>query len=239
MINVSLVLLTYNRAQTAMVSLRENLKSAGYPIYELIHVDNGSDDQLKISADIYIQNKKNEGVAKGYNRGMVLATGSHIAITGCDRIMPRGWLKAMVDAAEAIPKTGVISIYSPPRFGQLDHEGRMHAPSEIINGITIRRADACEARFHSRKFLLGAGFFREDFGLYGFEDCEWRDRAEVYARRQNLINYTLPSLGLAKHVDDGTDAYLKFKSSQVSDPAKAELVRKCHELGNPYYNPYL
>lgn len=241
MISVSLVILTYNRQASVGKSLSANLNSAGYPIKELIHVDNGSEPGLaswfksEFNPDIQVLHTENLGVAKGYNRGMLLATGSHICITGMDRIMPHLWLKTFANSIEAIPETGVISCYTDV------WESRMRSPIEIINGVPIRRAEPCEARIHSREFLLGAGFFREDFGLYSHEDCEWMDRANAYAYANNLINYMLPDLGKAYHLPDGRvegSSYLSMKESQKNDPRKDLLVQRCHREGSPYYNPY-
>jgi GT2 family glycosyltransferase len=243
-ITVSLVILTRDRWRTVERCLAENIIRAGYEIDELIHVDNGSDPQLpELFADVFepdvqIRNKENLGVAKGYNRGLAMASKSHIVISGCDRILPRNWLYHMINSAHHIPETGVISVYSPPRFGEKDHSGRFDGPRQILNGQEIQPGSACEARFHSREFLMGAGFFREDFGLYGFEDCEWRDRASRHAQRNGLINYILPWLGYAEHIDDGKDDYEHMKQTETSDPRKPELVRWCHNNGNPHYNPY-
>lgn len=250
-ITVSLVLLTWNRSEAVRKSLSKNIATSGYPIHEIIHVDNGSEEsswcgenlvcseiEEIIIPTVSVLNSENLGVAKGYNRGLALATGSHIVITGCDRIMPRGWLKAMVDAAQAIPNTGAISVYSQ----EYAHEQqRYQSGPRLVNGINIREADVCEARFHSRDYLLGVGYFREDFGQYSYEDCEWRDRAVVYARKHNLINYVLPDLGNAIHLEDGNEPdseMMAMKKREKDSPAKLETLRKAHAEGNPYFNPY-
>ncbi len=244
-ITVSLVLLTWNRYEAVYKSLNANLKSAGYPIHELIHVDNGS-NELEQSEwirgihwpTVQVLNIDNIGVAKGYNRGLALTTGSHIVITGCDRIMPQGWLKAFVEAAQAIPNTGAISVYSEEYAGE--HQ-RYQSPIITMNGIKIRLADVCEARFHSREYLLGVGYFREDFGLYSYEDCEWRDRAVAYSRQHNLINYVLPNLGNAIHLEDGNEpdsAMMAMKKREKDSPEKIKHLNDLHTQGNPYFNPY-
>lgn len=240
-------MLTFNRLEDVDRSLRANLATAGYPIKEIIHVDNGSEKPLAdwfktlFNPSIQVLHSTNLGVAKGYNHGMLLATSSHIVITGCDRIMPDGWLKHMVEGFEAIPNTGVISWYASPteatRKGLI--EKRFTGPNEFINGMLIRRAFPCEARMHSRDFLLKAGFFREDLGLYGYEDVEWIERAERVARENNLINYIFTDRPFATHINDGeNEAYREFKRLENDQPYKKDITHKLWELGSPYYNPY-
>ncbi len=245
MISVSLIILTCGRWKAVERSLTRNLYWAGCSVDELIHVDNSGSESLipkwfaeRFDPAVQIINNQNLGVAKGYNRGLAMATSSHVVITGCDRIMPKDWLGAMIDAAQAIPNTGVISVYSPPRFGETNHDGRLNGSPKTYGSLVIQPASACEARFHSRDFLMGAGFFREDFGLYGYEDCEWRDRAQSYADANGLINYIIPSLGYAEHIDDGRGNYEAVKKEQAADPRKPKLVKWCHDRGNPHYNPY-
>lgn len=253
-ITVSLVLLTFNRKKAVMKSLAHNIKNAGYPITDIIHVDNGSTEpgladwvSNHAAPSVQILHAKNEGVAKGYNRGLLMATTSHIVITGCDRMMPKNWLSKMVDAFRRIPNTGVISCYSHPTKSSLDGtlELRYKSGQELINGVYIRQSQPCEARMHSRYFLHKAGLFREDFGLYGMEDCEWVDRAERTATREGLINYCLSDLDLALHLPDddfviGIDgrSYKEFKEHHNTQEYKQRLVKKLHDLGNPHYNPY-
>lgn len=224
-------------------SLTHNLQSAGYPIREIIHVDNGSEGdfadwfQKQFLPAIQIRHKENLGVAKGYNHGLLMTTSSHIVITGCDRIMPEGWLATWVDCFQKIPNTGAISQYTA-KVGE-DKSMRTRGELETINGIEILPSIVCEARMHSREYLLGVGFFREDFGLYGYEDCEWADRAEVYARNNGLINYILPSQGYAIHLDfENHGDYLANKTKDTEDPRKPALVKYCHAAGSPHYNPY-
>ncbi len=232
MITVSLVILTHNRSDAVYKSLTANLATAWYPIHEIIHVDNGSDDiawfGTQFKPAIQVLHSTNLGVAKGYNRGMMLATGSHIVITGCDRIMPQGWLNAWVNAFEEIPETGVISCHTVER--------NTSTPTHLYRGINIKESPPYEARMHSREFLHKVGLFREDFGVYGYEDVEWADRV---MRTTNCINYTLPDLGLALHLPDGNDgAYKAMKDQELSHEWKKRLIQRCHEAGNPYYNPY-
>lgn len=253
-ISVSLVLLVHNRLEVSFQCLARNLESAGYPVDEIILVDNGSKQPELIvhvwqkyiqnrSPDVFINHEQNLGVAKGYNRGMLLSTCSHIVITGSDRIMPNNWLKHWAEAFHYIPNTGVISLYSHPTeaslSGQLESR-YLSTPYEVPNwNVLIRESMACEARIHSRDFLMKAGFFREDLGLYGYEDVEWVERAKRVAQENGLINYCLADQPLAQHVIEGdTEDYKTFKKKENDQPWKAHKVVELWKAGNPYYNPY-
>lgn len=182
---------------------------------------------------------ENLGIPKGYNRGMAVSSGTHVVITGCDRIMPTDWLKTWAHYIDQIPNTATISCYTD------EHPGRRREPPEVINGLTIQKAMPCEARICSKEFLLKAGFFREDFGLYGYEDSEWIDRAEVTARAHDYLHYVIPGMDLAAHLKDDDFphtfngmSYRDWKTKENSDPRKAILFKQLWEEGSPYYNPY-
>lgn len=250
--SVSLVILTWNRWNSVYTSLSQNIASAGFPIREIVHVDNGSEhgfvDRFKAAFDPAVQvvHAENQGVAKGYNRGLALATSSHVVITGCDRIMPANWLKAWAECFEDYKNTGVIACYS--QYEQGNHESSRFRGSKWAHGANARRgirgALPVEARIHSKDFLFKAGFFREDFGLYGYEDAEWADRADRVARENGLINYVVEHQ-FAKHLDChdfepkvGALDYQTFKKTDHTDPRKRALYLKCKATNSPHYNPY-
>ncbi len=243
--DVSLVMLTWNRKPSVERSLSANLLSAGYPIREIVHVDNGSESgfadwfKRSFNPSVQILHAGNQGVARGYNRGLAIATSSHVVITGCDRIMPKDWLNTFVSYFEAIPQTGVVACYSG------SHPERIRGSVLKVNGVEIQRAIPVEARMHSKDFLFGTGFWREDF-LYGYEDSEWSDRAERYAASKGLLNYIVPGMPFAEHLseNDFTElvdgmTYREFKNKHHGDPKTKARWQECHRRGSPYYNPYL
>jgi GT2 family glycosyltransferase len=261
---VSLVILTWNRWPSVYKSLSANLMSAGYPVHEIIHVDNGSKPILVetcgtaeryepyaehfkrvFSPSVQVLHAQNQGVARGYNRGLALATGSHVVITGCDRIMPPNWLKTWVECFNDYPATGVISCYS--QYEEHTHEvsrfrgSKWHKDRDARH--VIRGALPVEARMHSKAFLFETGFWREDFGLYGYEDAEWADRADATAKRLGRINYVVKGQ-FSRHIDCsdfgniGGMPYSAFKRQEHEDPRKRALYVACRREGSPYYNPY-
>ena len=246
---ISLVVLTFNRKGIVQRALTENFKSAGFPIDEFVYVDNGSSDGVPewvigtFRPDITVLNKCNLGVAKGYNRGFVLSTGDWIVITGCDMLMPTKWLYKMKTAAEAIPNSGVVCIFSH-RLAEVPE--RVRGDEQHINGIKMRPVIPSGRRMMSRGLLKTVGYLREDFGFYGWEDVEWAERCHRRCREQGLLTYVLPD-DIAEHLgtegispSDGKDSveYHKFKAQEVNESRKRELLHKCRVTGYPYYNPF-
>jgi GT2 family glycosyltransferase len=249
----SWILLTYNRAEVVEKCFDHNLSNAGAGITEAIWVDNGSDsfemgrlelikDCLEI--DVVIKNTQNKGVARGYNQGYVLATGSHVVITGCDRLMPKDWLSKFKRCFELIPETGIVSIYSK---SQEQVPERFIGDPDVVQGIKIQECMPFEARILSRELLNKIGYLREDFGLYGYEDIEWSNRAQRVTKELGLINYTFPDM-IATHIGNegieefnGTEDqdYHDFKKQELVDPKKLEVFNQCVKDNFPYYNPFL
>lgn len=224
--------------------------SAGYPIHELIHVDNATSDE-SFCASFYrtfkpavqIRHYENLGVAKGYNRGYLNATGSHFLITGMDRLLPDNWLLKIKTYFERISSTGVISIYAPPVRQRDDYrKSRYHCQETKIRDLPVQSAIPFEARICSKEFFHKVGFLREDFDTYGYEDNEWGMRADRIAKAYGYINYIIPGLN-AEHYGSDTDfimedgrTHREFKDSFIEkNKAKYEEIER---EGFPYYNPY-
>lgn len=253
----SLQLLTWNRGEMVVSTLRHNLANAGLPIDEVVWCDNGStDDDGEVMAKgveelkkeygfdlTVILNFKNLGVAKGYNRAAVLTTGDFIAITGCDCLMPDGWLSDMMKVMDADPTAAIVSIYTQPI--EKVAERKRGAPY-CIGKLEIIPALPFGRRLYRRSLLQATGFLREDFGLYGYEDCEWGERvlrvcAEHGWKSLAITNRIAGHLGTeGNNKFDGKDVkeYHDFKAKEVADPKKLELLKKCGDEKYPLYNPF-
>lgn len=253
---ISWTILTYNRAQIVQRAMTHNIAKAGSHYDELLWCDNGSTDGVRsvmssYNPDVSVLHKTNLGVSKGYNRASVFATGDWILITGCDRLMPDNWLKVIREYLEAIPETGVLSIYSGPLtwFPERARKGTGSGDwkYEDKNGKRILHCMPMGARVFRRSLFEKIGYLREDFGLYGHEDLEWASRVERYCESEGWLFYSIPDFR-AEHLGteavrqyDGRDekAYHEFKQKEANDPAKEEKMRWCRENGFPFYNPYV
>lgn len=249
---VSLVLLTMNRAAVVARAYAHNLSSAGADVDEVVWVDNGSTDEQGLvmsrairgvrEPDVVVLNRKNLGVARGYNRGYALATGDYVVITGCDMLMPDQWLATMLAYQEEL--NGITCIYSRP-FSDVPE--RMEGPPAVApSGASYQPAMPIGRRLLRRDLFLDIGYFREDFGLYGWEDVEWGHRASKVCKEKGLPTYAIPGM-VAEHLGtegvlghDGKDdaAYHAFKRMEALNPKKQDVLRRAREDGYPHFNPY-
>jgi glycosyltransferase involved in cell wall biosynthesis len=194
--------------------------------------------------DISVIHKENFGVAKGYNHGYVLATGDWIVITGCDMLMPENWLVTMKEYLEKVPQTGIACMYSQPMDKVPE---RIRGERTIVNGMDLWPALPFGRRIVRRDLFKDIGYLREDFGLYGWEDVEWGERALRICKEKDLMCYAIPDK-VAEHLGtegvkmaDGKDPadYHAFKRAEVHDPKKIELMNRCRAEGYQYYNPFM
>jgi GT2 family glycosyltransferase len=254
-LNISWALLTFNRADTVIKAVPDMFQKSGYPINELCWCDNGSSPadggaiadclsrDIPILNTVSILNSHNLGVDKGYNRAIAMTTGEWILITGCDRIMPDNWLKKMVDVINADPDVKVVSIYSQP----IDKcRERVKGEKYELGGHSVQTAMPFGARIFHRDLLYAAGYFRQDFGLYGWSDVEFSER-QMKVCNQKSWDYVVMLDVVAQHLgDEGNgvykgldpDEYWQFKKLEVKDPKKQEVLKFCREKNYPRFNPY-
>jgi GT2 family glycosyltransferase len=236
---ISLVMLTYNRADFVQRTMAHNMANANAPLHELIWVDNGSTDHVRdvmfaYNPDVCILNKTNRGVSRGYNSGFAAATGDYIVITDSDMLMPDDWLGTFLAYLIGIPHTGVACMF----HHEIKHVRR---PIEQFNGLYYHPCDPWGRRIVSRQLLVEKiGYLREDFGLYGWEDIEWAHRAVRVCRQERLLTYCIPGQyaeHLGTHEQDPV-AYRAFKAREGEDPCKRDVFERCRAQGYPYFNPY-
>lgn len=252
---VSWVVLTYNRCESVRKAITHCMEYAGEKWDELVWVDNGSVDGVRdfmrsLKPDVTILNKENLGVAKGYNRGLALSSCDYVVITGCDMLMPDGWLRTFKEYVRRIPQTGVACIYSGP-LSWVPERARKGTPEELwkretLNGLDIVHAMPIGRRILSRRLLMEIGFFHEGFGLYGWDDVVWGHRAEKICDEKGLLYYVIPDQ-IAEHLGtegvmmfDGKDDfdYHAFKKKEADDRNKHKLMAELSRQGWPYFNPY-
>jgi GT2 family glycosyltransferase len=243
-------MLTHNRLDFTKRSLEHNMKNAGYQHSQFVWIDNGSTDGTreyaeKFNPDVLILNKDNLGVSKGLNRGMVLSTSDWVVITGQDMLMPSGWLAKFAECVEKIPNTGIISMYSVP----IDKvPERKRGDQTRIDGILIQPAMPMGRRMFRRSLLKDIGYFREDFGLYGYEDVCWGYRAENVCTAKNYRFYNLPEF-IPYHLgEDDLETeeekkryreYTEWKKNTAHCKDTIDKMQWNHRVNFPYFSPYI
>lgn len=183
---VNVIFLDYHRHDfTARVKDR-NFNNAGYPFDHVVI------DMKGVSAAL------NAGIRQSLHYDAVVTMANDI-------LMPDGWLSAMVQAAEAIPNTGMAGVHTVEAF----------PPSEIINGVRVHpNYTAFGNVLIPISAIRKVGFFNLDFDPYSMNDAD-------YALRLNEtghINYYVNDLH-ADHIgaDTGTGSeYRKMKDEGLS-----------------------
>lgn len=251
--SVSWVILTHNRAEIVERSFFHNSFNARYPAREVIWCDNGSnaDQRKQLEFTFYhvatkILNSDNLGAAKGYNRAMGLATSDYIVITGCDMLMPEGWLRTFMDYVTRIQNTGMAVMYSRPLAKCPE---RLRGPRQTINGLDIIPAFPVERRIFRRELLADFGYFPETFGLYGFDDLALAHRIEQVCKEKGLLSYLIPDqipihldgegVDTPKYGDSTEDKYHQMKHKEATDPAKRAEFARLRALNFPRFTPFL
>jgi len=193
----SIIMLTYNALDYTKQSVNSIFKNTKVP-YELIIVDNNSsdgtrkylkklaqqDDRIKI-----ILNEENKGFAGGNNQGMEIASGNYIQLINNDVLVPEGWLKRMIDCAEADNSIGMVGPITNESSGlqklkevpysnlEEYHEFADYVARQNQNKYTPRSRISAFAFLMKRKVYEEVGKFDETFGKGNYEDDDFCLRA--------------------------------------------------------------
>lgn len=186
--SVSLVFLTFNRLDFTKRAVLNNINNAKYPIKEIIFLDNGSNSEtcewlknnFKEKASLYF-NKKNEGIARGYNKLYSLVGDVDlIARPSSDMCMPDGWLKNMVEWHKRIDKTGIVGMISRSFLPNLSK--RFIGKPIKVNKYIIQPANVLGSITFKKELIK---FKLPEFGLYGYDDTIWTEMI----RKAGYLNY--------------------------------------------------
>ena len=150
---VSIVILNYN-GKNDLEECFKSLYNLDYPNFEMILVDNNSqDNSVQIIRHKYkkvkiIELKKNYGFAKGNNLGIPYTQGKYIVLLNMDTIVDKNWLKELVKVAQLSKKIGIVGskIYyydeqtiidyagsTCDKYGNTSHIGTLKRDSKLLN----------------------------------------------------------------------------------------------------------
>ena len=202
---VTVVVVNWNRREllrSCLLSLEIQMGLAG--IFEVILVDNGSEDQSVEMAERefgdsasfrlrLIENDRNLGFCEANNQGMALAQTPFIALLNNDAEAEPGWLAALYKGLIAHPGAGMaaskILVWEDPgridKAGHLiylDGQNRGRGTGERDHGQYDKEAEAlwpdgC-ACLYRRSMIEEIGGFDEDFFAYA-DDAELGLRARI------------------------------------------------------------
>ena len=153
-----------------------------YPDYEVILVDDGSQDDTREIAREFPQvvyyHQENQGLSVARNVGARLATGEIVAYTDSDCVVDEHWLRYLVDAMQdqQVEAIGGPNI-TPPSDGWVAKCVAVSPgnPSHVmLDDRYAEHVPGCNMAFQ-RKTLLGLGGFDPQFRQAGDDvDLCWR-----------------------------------------------------------------
>lgn len=201
---VNVILLDYQRHDFTQQVKNVNFSNAGYPFDHIV-------------VDMI-------GIAKAINYGISQSKGYDAIVTMAnDILMPDNWLDRMVQAAKAIPETGMCGIHVVEGIN----------PMSTINGIQVHLQDASFGNvLIPMKAIEKVGHFNEVFDPYGMQDSDYGYRL----KQTGHLNYYLNDLR-AEHIghDVGQQTdYRKMKDEGLSkcDVLWAQETKRYHETEN-------
>lgn len=183
---VAVLLLTCGRAEMTAKVWPHNLNNAGYE-HGLFWFDNGSTHaeygeilgtSLFFPIEWFYYSNTNLGIAIGLNRMIEAAfrRGFDMVVSMANDILePDNWLLERVQAAQAIPNTGIVTI---PVVSSL-----MYTEKEV-NGIRINEGGQLIGNFLlTRAAYDKVGLYCTQYGTYGPLDLDYCDRCKAAGLR--------------------------------------------------------
>jgi GT2 family glycosyltransferase len=132
--------------------------------FEFIIVNDGSKlDTKKFHkfCDVFVDRKKNKGIAPSWNDGLRMARGEYLAVINDDIVVPKGWLGDTVKCFEEFIDVGVAA----PRVQHLpDPESGMEIKKSWFPGSCFML---------SRDTIDKVGYFDEQFVPFNCEDLDY------------------------------------------------------------------
>ena len=122
---VSVIILNWNGMKFTKPCIESVHRNTIMP-FEVIVVDNGSKEtevkelrKMRKNGMIskLIENQDNIGFAAANNQGLRLAKGEYLFLLNNDTIVPKQWLKKLINLAESDKKTGIVGVNLPTSSG--------------------------------------------------------------------------------------------------------------------------
>jgi O-antigen biosynthesis protein len=200
----SIIIPTYNQCNYLIRCMESIVQHTPVP-YELIVVDNGSDDgtaEYIAQAPVnirYWRNETNLGFAGAINRGLMMARGTTLLLLNNDTVVSGGWLTNLLACVQSDPRIGIAG----PVSNNISGEQLVAVPYTDIDGMHRYAAEhnvSNPALWRSTTRLTGFCMLlrRDVFERLGYMDegfvignCEDDD----YGYRARLLGYELMIAG--------------------------------------------
>ncbi|BAO44265.1 glycosyltransferase [Thiolapillus brandeum] len=154
--SASVIVLTYNNLEFTKACLHSLEHQTHYPNWELIIVDNGSDDDTVEYLEQYarenprvtlVLNGNNHGFAAGNNHGMQVAKGEYLILLNNDTYTTCGWLYGLLRHLIRDPSIGLVG----PVTNNIGNEARIDIEYADMQQMELLSYDYTQA--HARELL--------------------------------------------------------------------------------------
>ena len=160
-VTVSIVILTYNRAEHTYRCLDSILWHVDLP-YELIIVDNASRDETeqllaRLDNATVFRNAENVGFGEGCNQGAAVARGRYLLFLNNDAQLTQGCMRTLVETAGRVPDCAAVGCKIVMPDGRLQEAGSIvwddgttqgygrHDQPDALQYSYVREVDYCSA----------------------------------------------------------------------------------------------
>lgn len=178
---VSIIMPTYNRAGHLKRSIKSVINQS-FDKWELIVVDDGSQDESFDVVDSFIHNYENIRYLKHTNRrpplatnaGMLASCGKYLAFLGSDDEYKSDYLKQRVDFMNEHKNIDFI-----------------HGGVEVIGHPYVKDKNDLTKEIHLSECAIGGTFFGKRnvfFDLNGFQDLRYSDDSDFLERAEKKFN---------------------------------------------------
>ena len=238
---VTVILPVYNRIDTVKSSI-ESVLNQSYTNFELIVVDDGSDDGSKELLETLnnekitlLHNTTRKGVSTARNRGLEVAKGKYVAYLDSDNLWDSRYLAAMVGAFKRLPDADVV--YS----GQYLFKGNAKNPYAVRFGsfnrslLNNRNYIDINSLCHKKELTDRIGGFDESLVRLVDYDLILRmsENAQIYSVPVILSHYyydnadnTITNIpGYVHYLDIVREKNLKRRDERMESPLLEILDR--------------
>ncbi len=231
---VSIIIPHYNLPDMLETCIKSVLENTQQIPFELIVVDNGSDNTTEEMIDkfddygvLYLRNRKNEGFARACNRGAREAKGDYLVFLNNDTEVQLGWLRAMMRGIDEEPDVGIVGarLLFPNRT--IQHTGIAISsdllPAHIYSNAPANLPNVLKRRFYQavtaacmlvkRELFLNLNGFDEKY-KNGFEDVDFclRSRQKnfrvLYEPEAVVIHHSEQTPGRKEHDVENAHLFL-------------------------------
>ena len=211
---VSVVMVTYGRADLTRLSLASLFARTEWPNLEAIVVDNASPDETPRlleelaaahSSMKVIRNAENLGFAAATNAGFAAATGEYLVALNNDTVLTRGWATALVRHLASDERLGIVG----PVTNAIANAAQIEVGYRDLDGLAPWAADWTRAHDGEtfempmlaffclamrRRTFERVGPLDERFGVGMFEDDDYSRRVrqaglDVRAARDSFVHH--------------------------------------------------